>query len=411
MKIGNLSRFFSKILASAALILAVQTASAGELVSQFALTIFGGVFQPKDQENCSFVPISPPQLIDAKAFDDGSFELQGPDGKGGQAISSYMLVDAFDSNGAKILAYGNGFGGSFLFFSFKEDGSTEVLAVCFIPEEGILFIPYDVGDTRAARAREMEGGAIPEMRFDMLPAVLAWFSSLTPQSAVSSATLNDASLSGRTLFSGTYTEYGCLMRMVKDPLNPGEKFIAASPPVLYTVTVREKQVSFAGKNNFAFDFRGELPINSRTFRVYSSESGAEHVVVSPEGHVVYLMHSPNWKYAAIYYDKGDTRQARLAQIKKNPKRCPAPDFPDLVEVTDWCFAQPVKIVNPPSGGGGGAGGGGGLCPTCFGKGTVKVADNPHGQLGPYFCAECGGSSYFYHHHTRCMQCGGTGRQR
>ncbi len=408
MKIGNLSRFFSKILASAALILAVQTASAGELVSQFALTIFGGVFQPFDQEDCSFVPYSPPELVGAKVYDDGTLRLQGPDGKGGQSFATYRLVDGFESDGAKVLAYVNTSTGDFVFLSLLEDESVEVLALSFA-ESGLLFIPFDVGDTRDARAREMEGGAIPEMRFSTLPAILSWLSSLLSQSGGKTAVMNDVSLSGKTLFTGTYTEYGCLMRMVQNPLNSGDQFIPSSPPALVEVTVREQQVVFSGKNNAAYDFLGELPIKSRTFRVYAIESGAEHVVVSPEGDVVSLTHIPNQLYAVIFYDKGDTRQARLDQIRKAPGRCPAPKFPDLDEVMAWSFAQPVKAVNPPPGGGGGSGGGG-QCPTCFGKGTVKVADNPHGNPGPYYCADCGGSSYFYHHHTRCMQCGGTGRQ-
>lgn len=236
-------------------------------------------------------------------------------------------------------------------------------------------------------------------------------------------------------FSGKYTEYGSTRPHSLYPFydNREEIFEPASPSRIVGIDVDDRTatigpaedggVSLVWKRKgidepFTLALSGELPLGDTVFRLYASESGAEHIVVSPDGDVVYLWHTDGKRHGAVFFDRGDTRRERNAQMSGSPGRCPAPSFPLFAEVSKWCFAQPVRAIRPPPGnwppadvgGGIGGGGGGGLCPTCHGKGTTMVYSNPHGTRGPYFCGECGGSNHHSHYHQRCFACGGTGRR-
>lgn len=410
-------RRFAALLCAAAfrILLAPAQAEARETNARFQLTCFGGIVFPQDGEGCAFVPQDPPELLDAGIYDNSVLELGGATG-----TAEFALAASFrsESGNREILAFLGGDESAFVFLSSKR----EVMALIPIQDAGIVAIPYDYGDTRDERAAEMAGGAVPQVDISMLDDILAWISAngeamaSLSKPADSTAKAAAPSVSGKTLFSGSYTTYGALMREPMNPMNSGESFQPVSPPNLVEIEVREKLVSFTQDSapGASYEYSGELPLKTRTFRVYASQSGAEHVVVSPTGDVVHLAHIPGWLYMAIFYDRGDTRKTRLDQMQKAPGRCPPTSFPDFAEVAKWSFAQPVRAVNPPPGGGGGGGavggGGGGLCSACRGRGTIMKFSPTYGTRGPWFCADCGGSSYFHHYHTRCMSCGGSGRQ-
>ncbi len=410
-------RFAALAAAATVAALAPQRAAARETNAQFDLTVFGGIVFPKDGENCSFVPQNPPELLEAGIYDNKILELGGSGG-----TASFSLSGSFrTSDGGKtVLAFLGEDGATAMFLSSERD----VLALAPVKDAGLVVIPYDYGDTRARRSAEMSGGAVPKVDLSLLREILSWFAEkqnattfLPASAAEAKSAAGDPSLSGKLLFSGPYTQYGWLTRNPRDPLHPEERFIPASPPQLRSVEIREDSavLGVGTSAQVALGFVGELPLSDRTFRLYSIESGAVHLVVSPAGDILWVLHIPNWKYETLFFDRGDTRKTRLSQISRSGGRCPAPSFPQFAEVVKWCFSQPVRAVNPPPGGGGSGGGGGGgglgLCPNCRGRGTEMKPAHPGGTRGPWFCPDCGGSSYYYHYHTRCFQCGGTGRIR
>lgn len=411
----NAFRFAVFAVAAMVAFLAPQRASARETNARFQLTFFGGVAFPKNAEKCSFVSQNPPELLDAEIYDNRVLELGGSSG-----TVSFSLCGTFRaSDGATtVLAFLGEDGGTSVFLSSKRD----VLALVPVENAGLVVIPYDYGDTRAGRSEEMADGSVPSVDLSLLRDILSWFAdsqnarTFLPASATeANSAAGDPSLSGKLLFSGPYTQYGWLTREPSNPLLPEERFLPASPPQLRPVEIREDSVILGAgtSSQVALGFIGELPLAGRTFRLYAIESGAVHLAVSPAGDILWVLHIPNWKYETLFFDRGDTRKDRIAQISQSGGRCPAPSFPQFAEVVKWCFSQPVRAVNPPPGGGGGGGSGGGLglCPNCRGRGMEMKPAHPGGTHGPWFCPDCGGSSYYYHYHVRCFQCGGTGRIR
>lgn len=413
----NAFRFAALAVAATVATLAPQRAAARETNARFQLTNFGGVVFPKSGETCSFVPQDPPVLLDAGIYDNRVLELGGSSG-----TASFSLCGTFRASDGEtsVLAFFGEDGATSVFLSSKRD----VLALVPVKDAGLVVIPYDYGDTRAGRSEEMAGGSVPNVDLSLLRDILSWIAgnrnarTFLPASATEAkSAAGDPSLSGKLLFSGSYTQYGWLTKEPSNPLHPEERFLPASPPQLRPVEIREDSavLGVGTPSQVALGFIGELPLEGRTFRLYGIESGAVHLAVSPAGDILWVLHIPNWKYETLFFDRGDTRKTRLAQISQSGGRCPAPSFPQFAEVVKWCFSQPVRAVNPPPGGGGSGGGGGGgglgLCPNCRGRGTEMKPAHPGGTHGPWFCPDCGGSSYYYHYHTRCFQCGGTGRIR
>lgn len=223
--------------------------------------------------------------------------------------------------------------------------------------------------------------------------------------------------------SGKYTEYGSTRPHTLYPYydNRGEIFTPASPPRLVDIKVNDSSATIGqtegggisevwkrkgAKNPVTLPFSRKLSLGGTVFRIYASESGAEHIVVSPSGDVVYLHHRDDKQHGIVFFDRGDTRRERNAQMARSSGTYPTPSFPMFAEVSKWCFAQPVKMVRLPPGGLP-APARNQLCTACMGTGICQACKGMGSWYSSYSGRhECG----LCHFSGKCKFCNGTGRQ-
>ncbi|MBP5543607.1 MAG: hypothetical protein ILM98_06000 [Kiritimatiellae bacterium] len=422
---------------------AAPPAGARETLLDTDVTFFGSVvFQP-GQEAASFKPRNPPVLLGIQAFDDGSLVMRGSDSSGNGATMDYAIADIIgQESGSPMLAFASQTAISFVFFS-NEDGFVEL---DFIQDQGLLLTPLDIGDTRQGRAAEMEGGAMPIVSISRLGEIDSWVTSRfsgggsTASSAldfVSSpgAMSASAEYSGLSAFSGAFrhlrdtdgaafdtgvkadasdpgqtlshTEWGTLFQLPTSPRNRNMQFEYRKHPAVCTVQVSDRAVTMMGEGSLkgTVTYRGPLQAGGREFRVYETTTCAEHIVVSPEGDIVYFFHVPGQFYRILLFDRGDTVERRTRESMSASNRFPGFPFPEIQELSKWCFAQPVhadpsKGPNPRTGKYERA-----KCPRCHGKGTVPHVIPKYGEGGPCDCGVPGCTfKEVYHIHVPCPMC-------
>ena len=146
-------------------------AAARQLLGTMTVTFYGGLIKLNGADGAEFSPQNPPCLCDIRLYDDRSLQLGAAGSGGGETFECHEI---FSYNSLRILAFQRPGELDWLFLSALSETETEVLGFMIEPGKGFLVIPYDVGDTRRARAAEMAGGKQPQMTSAIFSGVVEW---------------------------------------------------------------------------------------------------------------------------------------------------------------------------------------------------------------------------------------------
>ena len=163
-------------------------AIAGEVLNSVEITHFGAIVFKAGEESASFAPADPPQLLEFRMLEDCSVEIAGAGSDGKEQKCSFFIVDAIDPDGSPMCVFAASDSGPFLFVC-EEMGLVQV-SIC--PGEGLVLIPFDVGDTREARAAELASGNVPQMNLSRLSEIDQWLAARLGGGASRAATALDA---------------------------------------------------------------------------------------------------------------------------------------------------------------------------------------------------------------------------